>query len=676
MSKRLLLFSTILAFILPECSFAAMADTLFKIPDTVCVGHKIVPTEIETGASNYSWTFCPPQLDEVPEGINLGAFGLTPSDGITVVQDGNEYTGFAINNDGTLMRLTFPDGLEMAPVAEGLGDMGGNMPVSPKGVQLVQDAAGWHLFVIGGNSLANTNLARFDFADGLTAAATASTSLGNMGDLLEAPSQIFISQDALDGNWYGFTFNNGTDMIRINFGSNVASVPTATVLGNISGAFSGVSGICGILEAGNWHLFTTNRASNTLTHITFGNSLGNTPFAVDLGNMGNRLVAPTGIAITKGCEDYYGYVLNNGGSGLVRIYWSASIADAPASSSLLGNMAGMVQPRALSQFVTENGGLYLFTPNSDNSLSQINFPACTTSSIASSDEQIPPPFSYSAPDVYTVYLTVDQGLPSVKTYCKDIVVRAAPPLTVSNDTLICGGDSITLYGLSSASDSFKWMPDFNIDTTLSKIVRVWPSYTTSYLLTVYYEENCIIKDTVNVTVSKIGADAGHDREFSDGATAILGGPGTTLGSQYTYRWFPSDFITGPLDSAITTARPDKDITYYLEVRNTDGCYAIDSVIVSVPCDYVNMPNAFVPGSSNPKTGTFGLMNLQIVKLNYFRIFDRWGKVVFTTTDPNARWNGLVEGKEAPVGVYVWDVDGFCNAEGTRLRQSGTVTLIR
>jgi len=677
MSKRLLLFSTILAFLFPVCSFSAPADTLFKIPDTVCVGHKINPTEIKSGAATYSWTFCPPQLGDVPEGINLGStYGLTLPNGITVVQDGAGYTGFAINNDNTLIRLTFPDGLENPPLAESLLDMGGNMPIVPKGLQLVQDAAGWHLFVIGGSSLDNTSLARFDFAAGLTAAATGMINLGNTGGLLEIPSQLFIAQDALDGNWYGFTFNNGTDMVRFNFGSNIASMPTATVLGNISSAFSGVSGISGIVEAGNWHLFTTNRLSNTLTHITFGNSLANTPFAIDLGTMGNRFITPTGIAITKDCEDYYGYVLNNGGSGLVRVYWSASIADAPASATLLGNMAGMAQPRALTQFVSEDGGLYLFTPNSDNSLSHINFPQCTASSIASSDQRVPPAFSYDMADIYTVFLTVDQGLPSVKTYCKDIVVRAAPPLTVSNDTLICLPDTITLYGLSSESDSFKWIPDFNIDTTEGKIVRVWPSYTTSYLLTVFYEENCIITDTVNVNVSKIGADAGHDREFSDGATAILGGPGTTLGDQYTYRWFPPDFVTGPLDSAITTVRPSMDITYYLEVRNTDGCYAIDSVIVSVPCDAVNMPNAFVPGSNNPKTSTFGLTNIQIVKLNYFRVFDRWGKVVFTTTNPNDRWNGMVDGKEAPVGVYVWDIDGFCNAEGNRLRKSGTVTLIR
>jgi gliding motility-associated-like protein len=676
MSKRLLLLSTILAFSLSSQAQVGPADTLFNIPDTVCAGHQITPTDVVAGASNYSWTFCPPKLDEVPLGQNLGkTFNLSPANGITVVQDGSNYVGFAINTDGTLVKLRFNNGLDNAPLQQYLGNMGGNMPASPSGLQLVKDGDTWRLFVIGGSNLDNTSIVRFDFAGGLSADATSALNLGNTDGLLEKPSQLFVSKNTLDDNWYAFTFNNGEDLVRLNFGTNITSLPSATFLGNISNAFESVSGLTSVLEAGNWHLYTTNRTSNSITHITFGNSLGNTPFALNLGTLGNRLIAPTGIAITKDCQDYYGYVLNNGGSGLVRVYWSASVADAPTSSSILGNVAAMVQPRALSSFVSQNGGLYLFAPNSDSSLSQINFPACTDASISSSSEPNPT-FSYNDAGVYTVFLTVDQGLPTVRTYCKDITIEAAPPLTVSNDTLICVGDTITLFGLANGTDDFTWTPDFNINTLEGRLVRVWPDYSTDYVLTVGHAPNCIVHDTVKVSVSKVVADAGHDREFTDGSSTILGGPGTTLGPQYTYRWFPTFFITGNTDSAITTARPNFDITYYLEVTNTDGCRAIDSVIVSVSCDNVNLPNAFVPGSSNPKVATFGIENLQISQLNHFRIYDRWGKLVFNAANENDRWNGMVDGREAPIGAYVWDIDFFCNKGGNRQRRSGTVTLIR
>ena len=178
-----------------------------------------------------------------------------------------------------------------------------------------------------------------------------------------------------------------------------------------------------------------------------------------------------------------------------------------------------------------------------------------------------------------------------------------------------------------------------------------------------------------VTVSKIVADAGPDRILADGSSTILGGPGTTLGSQYTYEWTPDIGFIGPRNQPVTNARPPYDITYYLNITNTDGCKTIDTVQVTMPCDDIHLPNAFKPASAF-NAGKFGLLNQQFVKINYFKIFDRWGKEVFTTTDPQGKWDGNVDGKEAPLGVYVWEVDANCANTQQRYRRSGTVTLIR
>src|SRR5690606_5893479 len=121
--------------------------------------------------------------------------------------------------------------------------------------------------------------------------------------------------------------------------------------------------------------------------------------------------------------------------------------------------------------------------------------------------------------------------------------------------------------------------------------------------------------------------------------------------------------------------PPFDYTYYLEVRNTDGCYDIDTVVVHVDCNDLNLPNAFIPESSNPGVNRFGLLNRQIVKLNSFSVYDRWGRQVFYTTDVTKQWDGKVNGKPADVGVYVWEADGFCT-EGKHFKRAGNVTLIR
>ncbi len=677
MSKKISLFTILLALLLTNTHLFAQETPLFTIPDTVCAGHEITPAGVVSGAQNYSWTFCPPQFQYPPQGeaYPTSDVFINTGNAISVVQaTDSSYTGFVTNDNGTLTRIGFPLGLNGPSYGNAMGDLDGNMPPSPKGVQAVYDGAIWHVFVIGGTNLDNTSLLRLDFGNGLLVAPTNVTNLGNTDGLLEVPSLLYIAKDGDD--WYGFTFNNGTDLIRLNFGASLTALPTATFIGNPGGAFQSASGITAIEEDDNWYLFVTDRVSSGLIKCELGINLDNsTPLATNLGSFNNRLILPSGIAITKGCDEYYAYVLNNGGSGIAMVHWYGSINSLPNSAVLFGNVATMVQPLALTQFVPEAGGLYLYATNNDNSLSKIFYQPCDNSNIPSSDSMIPPPFKYDTAGMYTVYLTINQGLPDVQTGCKNIFIEEAPPMTSKNDTLICVGDTVTLYALS-ISDSFKWFPDYNIDTTGGKIVKVWPDYTTEYLATIYYKPSCIIKEPVNVTVSKIAADAGPDRVMGDGATTMLGGPGTTLGAQYTYNWWPDTFIVNYVDSPYTLARPEYDITYYLEVFNTDGCYKIDSVLVSVPCDDIHLPNAFTPQSPNPSIATFGLLNLQTVQINFFRIFDRWGREVFTTNDLGGRWDGTYQGKDVPMGVYMWEVDAYCNLTGQRYRRSGTVTLLR
>src|SRR5690606_15486438 len=154
---------------------------------------------------------------------------------------------------------------------------------------------------------------------------------------------------------------------------------------------------------------------------------------------------------------------------------------------------------------------------------------------------------------------------------------------------------------------------------------------------------------------------GPDRYVPDGTQTVLGGPFTSESEgRFAYRWSPTAFLSDP-NTTNPVARPAYTITYYLEVTELNdelGCTAKDTVTLYVGCSELTLPNAFVPESANG-TNTFGLMNRQIVKLNYFRIFDRWGNMVFNTTDPAKQWDGKVNGEYPNTGVYVWEADGFC-----------------
>ena len=133
---------------------------------------------------------------------------------------------------------------------------------------------------------------------------------------------------------------------------------------------------------------------------------------------------------------------------------------------------------------------------------------------------------------------------------------------MNTDTSICQGDTIKLHAVSDEADSIRWTSGYNIDTTYlyRDSVKVWPNYSTSYGVTLYYPFGCIVDTAVKVNVITVKADAGPDRYIGDGASTTLGGPYTTLGN-YIYQWAPYQYLS---DSTIPNpvAYPPGDFTYY------------------------------------------------------------------------------------------------------------------
>jgi gliding motility-associated-like protein len=64
-----------------------------------------------------------------------------------------------------------------------------------------------------------------------------------------------------------------------------------------------------------------------------------------------------------------------------------------------------------------------------------------------------------------------------------------------------------------------------------------------------------------------------------------------------------------------------------------------------------------------------------VALNYFRVFDSWGNLVFATGDQNIGWDGTQRNKPMPAGIYVWMTAGT-ESGGRTLFKKGTLQLIR
>ncbi|HSZ85858.1 MAG TPA: gliding motility-associated C-terminal domain-containing protein, partial [Puia sp.] len=106
-----------------------------------------------------------------------------------------------------------------------------------------------------------------------------------------------------------------------------------------------------------------------------------------------------------------------------------------------------------------------------------------------------------------------------------------------------------------------------------------------------------------------------------------------------------------------------------------GCYGESKISVRV---FKTMPDIFVPNAFTPGKGInniFRPIPVGISSLKYFRVYNRWGQLVYETERTEQGWNGTVGGKPQDSGTFVWMVQGV-DYTGKIITKKGTMVLIR
>lgn len=180
---------------------------------------------------------------------------------------------------------------------------------------------------------------------------------------------------------------------------------------------------------------------------------------------------------------------------------------------------------------------------------------------------------------YTVAVGVT-GCSKLKTDTVVVTVRPLPPLTVTNDTLICNIDTLQLTG--TGVGNFVWSPNYMISSTTAQNPFVSPDVPTLYKVRLTDGFGCFSDDSVYVDVKLVVTlDAGND-------TAICRTDGfflNTVSDGLRYKWTPSTYLNN--DSIKNPfATPLSTIKYHV-VANIGKCQSQDSVNITV----VPYPNA-------------------------------------------------------------------------------------
>ncbi|MCE3283721.1 MAG: hypothetical protein K0Q66_2458, partial [Chitinophagaceae bacterium] len=188
-------------------------------------------------------------------------------------------------------------------------------------------------------------------------------------------------------------------------------------------------------------------------------------------------------------------------------------------------------------------------------------------------------------------------------------------------------------------------------------------------------EGCTFIKPVDVTIKPLPVFAVADPPAvtAPNTVNLPGAISGIPGINFTFWSDPAATKELPKPSAIS-----KSGRYYIKALDTAGCEYIQAVNVVVNVPYhpiIQYPNVFSPNNDGVHDG-FRIDILGNISLKTFKVFDRWGQLVFQTNDPLAYWYGETKGKIAAAGTYYWIMELVNNNNQDYYRRSGSITLLR
>lgn len=183
---------------------------------------------------------------------------------------------------------------------------------------------------------------------------------------------------------------------------------------------------------------------------------------------------------------------------------------------------------------------------------------------------------------------------------------------------------------------------------------------------------CVAVDDILLMFHPIPfVDAGENKTSDCDIGAVLEGSGDGV-----LEWLPHPDLMQTDDPVTAIANPAR--TSYFTLRATDnGCIAEDKVLVEVDCSSVYVPNSFTPNGD----GINDVFRIITRGAQHYRleIFNRWGELVFESSNPEEVWVGGKGDYFVPDGTYFWKLDVRDSLNNPMLdyeHNHGHVTIIR
>lgn len=280
------------------------------------------------------------------------------------------------------------------------------------------------------------------------------------------------------------------------------------------------------------------------------------------------------------------------------------------------------------------------------------------------------PVASSLTSDITYTLTVTDFDTNIVSNTMNIIIDKIYTFNAGIDTGYCFGQSIGIkIGASNNNNTFhtfNWVPTSGLDNPTSTNPIANPSVTTNYTLTVH-DAQCPDKIS-QVTVTAFQApytDASPDTTIDEGQTITLHGIGGTI------FWWQPDYNIKYQSTPNADVWPIITTIYTLSTTDIHGCFNNDIVKVTVRNgDLLFFYSAFTPNGDGDNDN-FYIGNIEKFPDNNLKIYNRYGKQIYSATNYDNTWNGTYLGNLLPTGTYFYILN-----DGKDQLHKGNVTILR
>jgi gliding motility-associated-like protein len=311
--------------------------------------------------------------------------------------------------------------------------------------------------------------------------------------------------------------------------------------------------------------------------------------------------------------------------------------------------------------ITMNGALGLCTGDSVKLSTTTTFTNYTWST-----GQHTPSIEVTHAGSYTVN-TIDnngcKGLDTIK------VLEDSPVAIPLQDTTICSGVSVQLQ-VTQGNYIYLWTPSsgLNHDNIYNPIAN--PIGTTIYMASVT-NGVCVNTNTVTVFVKPSPVIAVNPKYsvVTQGESVFIHATAND-----TCYWYPADYLSCTNCNTVMST-PDADVTYTITTTNSEGCTTATTATVHIQIESTfYIPNTFTPNND----GMNEIFKPLATHIHDYKIdiFDRWGLLIFQSTNLDQGWDGTYKGGKCQQDVYVYKVEYVDDPENRTHTKAGQVNLIR